>query len=263
MSNAGFYTTQLAAGLGLFIETRTLFQIYQPGMTSTDLYAAALSSGLFPLITARRLRNIVAECFSPRYLRDVKVAERLKFLADRLTPAEFHQICLIYTARANPILADFIRQVYWANYAASHNHLSLQEAQLFVTNSVREGKTQKPWSDTTIKRVSSYLVGCCVDYGLLKSIGRGRDQRLIVSYRILPKVAAYLAYDLKCKGLGDNQIISNPDWEIFGLERSDVREQLKSLSLQGLLIFQAAVDVVHIGWTYKSMEELIDVVAQS
>jgi hypothetical protein len=38
---------------------------------------------------------------------------------------------------------------------------------------------------------------------------------------------------------------------------------LKRLSLQGLLIFQAASDVVHIGWTYKSMEELIDVIAQS
>ena len=257
------YTTQLSAGLGLLTETRALFEVYQPGMSTKELYEAALSSGLFPLITARRLRNIVVECFAPRYLRDKKVAARLKFLADRLTPEEFNQICLIYTTRANPILSDFIRQVYWANYAASHNHLSLQEAQLFVTNSVREGKTQKPWSDTTIKRISSYLVGCCVDYGLLKSIGRGRDQRLIVSYRLLPKVAAYLAYDLKCKGLGDNQIISSSDWEVFGLERSDVREQFKILSLQGFIIFQAAVDVVHIGWTYKSMEELVDVIAQS
>jgi hypothetical protein len=49
---------------------------------------------------------------------------------------------------------------------------------------------------------------------------------------------------------------------LFGLEREDVREQLKRLSLQGLLIFQAASDVVHIGWTYKTMEEVIDVITQ-
>jgi len=104
-------------------------------------------------------------------------------------------------------------------------------------------------------------MGCCTDYGLLTTTGR--KQRSITAYRILPKVAAYLAYDLKFSGLGDNQIVSSADWELFGLERADVRDQLKRLSLQGLLIFQAASDVVHIGWTYKSMEELIDVIAQS
>jgi hypothetical protein len=59
------------------------------------------------------------------------------------------------------------------------------------------------------------------------------------------------------------QIVSSSEWELFGLERADVRDQLKRLSLQGLLIFQAASDVVHVGWIYKSMEELIDVIAQS
>ena len=256
-----FYTTQLQAGLGLIEETRQLFQVYQPGMTSTQLYDTALESGRFPLVTARRLRNIVAECFAPRYLRNQQVAVQLKLLAGRLTVPELNQLMLIYTARANLVLADFVREVYWVRYSAGRNEIDLEDARTFVLNSVREGKTQKPWSETTIKRISSYLMGCCVDYGLL--INNGRNQRLIAAYRILPKVAAYLAYELKFSGLGDNQIVSHPDWALFGLERADVRDQLKRLSLQSLLIFQAASDVVHIGWTYKSMEELTDVIAQS
>lgn len=256
-----FYTTQLQAGLGLIEETRQLFQVYQPGMTSTQLYETALESGLFPLVTARRLRNIVAECFAPRYLRNQQVAAQLKLLAGRLTVPELNQLMLIYTARANLVLADFVREVYWVRYSAGRNEIDLEDARTFVLNSVREGKTQKPWSETTIKRISSYLMGCCVDYGLL--INNGRNQRLIAAYRILPKVAAYLAYDLKFSGLGDNQIVSHLDWALFGLERADVRDQLKRLSLQSLLIFQAASDVVHIGWTYKSMEELTNVIAQS
>jgi len=159
------------------------------------------------------------------------------------------------------VLADFVREVYWARYSAGRNDLQLEDARTFVTNSVREGKTQKPWSETTIKRISSYLMGCCADYGLLTTTGR--NQRSIAAYRILPKVSAYLVYELKFSGLGDNQIVTSSDWELFGMERADVRDQLKRLSLQGLLIFQAASDVVHIGWTYKSMEELIDVIAQS
>ena len=261
MSQQRYYTTQLQAGLGLLEETRQLLQVYQPGMSASQLYEAALASGRFPLVTARRLRNIVAECFAPRYMRDQLVADRLKSLADRFTTAEFNQLLFIYTARANLVLADFVREVYWARYSAGRNDLQLEDARTFVANSVREGKTQKPWSETTIKRISSYLMGCCADYGLLATTGR--NQRSIAAYRILPKVVAYLAYDLKLSGLGDNQIVSSSDWDLFGLERADIRDQLKRLSLQGLLIFQAASDVVHIGWTYKSMEELIDVIAQS
>lgn len=261
MSQQRYYTTQLQAGLGLLEETRQLLQVYQPGMSASQLYEAALASGRFPLVTARRLRNIVAECFAPRYMRDPYVAARLKSLVDRFTTAELNQLLFIYTARANLVLADFVREVYWARYSAGRNDLQLEDARTFVANSVREGKTQKPWSETTIKRISSYLMGCCADYGLLTTTGR--NQRSIAAYRILPKVAAYLAYDLKFSGLGDNQIVSSSDWDLFGLERTDVRDQLKRLSLQGLLIFQAASDVVHIGWTYKSMEELIDVIAQS
>lgn len=260
MSQQHFYTTQLQAGLGLLEETRQLLQIYQSGMTVSQLYEAALASGRFPLVTARRLRNIVAECFAPRYLRDAHIAGRLKLLIDRFTTAELNQLLFIYTARANLVLADFVREVYWARYSAGRNDLQLEDARTFVTNSVREGKTQKPWSETTIMRVSSYLMGCCTDYGLLTTTGR--NQRSITAYRILPKVAAFLAYELKFSGLGDNQIVTHSDWSLFGLERADVRDQLKRLSLQGLLIFQAASDVVHIGWTFKSMEELIDVIAQ-
>ena len=261
MSQQRYYTTQLQAGLGLLEETRQLLQVYQPGMSASQLYEAALASGRFPLVTAWRLRTIVAECFAPRYMRDPYVAARLKSLVDRFTTAELNQLLFIYTARANLVLADFVREVYWARYSAGRNDLQLEDARTFVANSVREGKTQKPWSETTIKRISSYLMGCCADYGLLTTTGR--NQRSIAAYRILPKVAAYLAYDLKFSGLGDNQIVSSSDWDLFGLERADVRDQLKRLSLQGLLIFQAASDVVHIGWTYKSMEELIDVIAQS
>jgi hypothetical protein len=261
VSQQRYYTTQLQAGLGLLEETRQLLQVYQPGMSASQLYEAALTSGRFPLVTARRLRNIVAECFAPRYMRDQNVAARLKSLVDRFTTAELNQLLFIYTARANVVLADFVREVYWVRYSAGRNDLQLEDARTFVANSMREGKMQKPWSETTIKRISSYLMSCCADYGLLTTTGR--NQRLIAAYRILPKVAAYLAYDLKFSGLGDNQIVSSSNWDLFGLERSDVRDQLKRLSLQGLLIFQAASDVVHIGWTYKSMEELIDVIAQS
>ena len=111
--NDRYYTTQLQAGLGLREETKSLFEIWQPGMNTQALYDASLDSGMFPNVTARRLRNIVAECFFARYLRDEDVANHVKVLLPLLLPQEMSQIFYLYTARSNYILAEFVKNVYW------------------------------------------------------------------------------------------------------------------------------------------------------
>ena len=260
MSARRFYSTQLQAGLGLIEETRLLLSLYESGMSTSELSEKALASGQFPLVSARRLHNIVSECFAPRYLRTPGTAAALKCLVSSLSRQEFSQLLFLHTARANLILEAFVREQYWPHYSAGRDSLSLDNAREFVLTGVREGKTQKLWSETTIKRVSSYLIGCCADYELLSANVHG--PRWILPFRILPKVAAYLAYDLKFQGLGDNQIVGHSDWQLFGLEREDVREQFKRLSLQGFLIMQSAAEVTHISWKHKHMDEVIDVFTQ-
>jgi len=64
------YSSRLGAGLGMVEETRILLDLWQPGMRTADLQRVALGSGRFPKVSARRVRNLVAECFAPRYLVD-------------------------------------------------------------------------------------------------------------------------------------------------------------------------------------------------
>jgi hypothetical protein len=255
------YTTQLGAGLGLIAETRALLELWQTDMDVTALYQAALQSGRFPTISARRLRNIVVECFAPRYLANNGVPARcLHKLHHTLTPPELTQLLLLYTCRAHPILADFVCDVYWERYSAGQECLSNTDAQAFVTQAVRDGKTQRPWSENTIKNVASYLTGCCADYGLLE---RGRKSaRKILPFLLESTVAVYLAYDLHSSGLGDNTVISHPDWGLFGLDRTAVRDELKRVSLHGYFLIQAAGESMRLEWRYTSLEELTDVLAQ-
>jgi hypothetical protein len=254
------YTTQLQAGLGLIEETRLLLGLYEPEMSTRDLFNKALESGLFPRVTARRLENIVRECFAPRYLHPPGIALGLKQLANSLERGEFDQLLFLHTARANLILADFVREVFWPRYSAGRDTLTREDAMEFVRHAVREGKTQVHWADSTIRRVSAYLLGSCADFGMLG--GSSRGPRTIQPLRLHTKPAAYLAYDLKFQGLGDNQVLAHTDWQLFGLEWADVREQFKRLALQRLLILQTAGDVTHISWTYKTREELVDVLAR-
>lgn len=255
------YTTQLQAGLGLVNETKTLLDLWAPGMSANQLHQVALGSGRFPNVTSRRLRNIVVECFAPRYLvAGGTPAMHLKRLATKTSTADLTQLLLVFTSRANPILGDFVRQVYWARYAGGYTHVTNVDARTFVERGIDDGKTVKRWFETTVRRVSAYLTGCCADYGMLE---RGmRSSRRILPFRISPTAAAYLAYELHLAGVGDNALLTHEDWQLFGLSREDVLEEIKRLSLKGLLIVQAAGDVIRISWKQPNMETLCDVLAQ-
>lgn len=186
MGDKVLYTTQLGAGLGLISETKALLDLWEPGMLAPHLYQAALESGRFPNVTARRLRNIVIECFAPRYLvRGSAPAAHLKRLLPTLSTSELQQLLLLFTARANPILGDFIRDVYWERYVGGYTEISKDDARSFVERAIDRGMTMKRWSEAMICRVSAYLTGCCADYGLLEgSNKRGRRIRpLRLSYK--------------------------------------------------------------------------------
>ncbi len=231
-------------------------------MSANELQRTALDSGRFPSVTARRLRNIVVECFAPRYLIAGGVpAKHLKRLASTTSTADLAQLMFVFTSRANTILGDFVRHVYWARYEAGYTEISNDNARQFVERGVDDGKTVKRWSESTVRRVSAYLTGCCADYGMLE---RGsRSSRRILPFRVSPTLAAYLAYELHTAGIGDNALLTNKDWMLFGLGREDVLEEIKRLSLQGLLIVQSAGDLIRISWKQPDMEALCNVLAQS
>lgn len=259
MTEGGLYTTRLQAGLGLVDETLILLELYRPGMSTGKLHAVALDSGRFPTITARRLLNVVREGFAPRYMEEPAVAATLQRLAARWERDELIQLFMLHTARANRILADFVREVFWPRYRAGFDALSLEDATAFVETAVQEGKTQKAWAASTVKRVASYLLGTCTDFGLL---GHGRAQpKPIRPVHIHPRVATYLAYDLHSRGFPDGPILHHSDWGLFGLEGDDVRQQLKRLAPEGHFIVQSAGDVTQITWAHQTMGEAVNALA--
>ncbi|MEI6262051.1 MAG: BrxA family protein [Deltaproteobacteria bacterium] len=255
------YNVRLSAGLGLLDETRSLLDLWEPGISPSTLHEVALASGRFPTITSRRLLNIVKDCFAPRYLvNGGKPAAQLKNLMNLMPTSELNQFYLLFTCRANAILNDFIREIYWERYASGFAEISNFDAEKFVRRAIDDGKTQKRWAEKTIKNVAGYLTGCCADYGLLEK--GHKTVRRILPFLISPSMAGYLAYDLHFAGLGDNAVLSHSDWLIFGLAVYDVREELKRLALKGYLILQSAGDITRISWKYKTMEELCDVLAK-
>jgi hypothetical protein len=255
------YTTQLQAGLGLIAETVRLLDLWESGMSGQHLLHIALTSGAFPTVSARRLRNIVIEAFAPRYLvDDAKPARLLKILISRIPQLDLRQMLFLSTSRANSILADFICEVYWQQYEAGGQAVTKDNARTFVRRAVGRGRTTSRWSESTIIRVSNYLLGTCADYGLLGPMRAGA--RRIVPFRITPVMTSIVAHDLHFRGASDGAVMHHSDWGLFGLEPTDVLQELKRLALRGEIIVQSASTVIQIGWKYKRMEELADAVAE-
>lgn len=256
------YTSRLGAGLGLIEETDALLGLWQPAMSSPDLYVTALQSGKFPNISARRLKDIIGEGFAARYLvDDAEPAILLKRLRPVLSSTEFRQLLLIYTARSHEILADFINEVYWPAYAAGHSELSRESALHFVQRSNQDGKTTTPWAESTVRRVASYLIGCCVDFGMVEP-GKNQTSMKILSFRVKNKTAIVLAHQLHFAGLGDNAVVSSVDWRLFGLEPQDVVEQLRIIGRDGHFIVQAAGGVINISWKHQTMTEVVHAIGE-
>ncbi len=258
----GAYTIHLSVCQGIVEESRILLDLWQPGMDASDLYQAALESGSFPSMTASRLRNMVKDGFARRYLSDNGgLPILLKSLEDTWSSREFAQLLFLYTSRTEGVLGDFVHEVYWPIYASGRETISNEEANVFVTRAVQQGKTSTPWPDSTIARMASNLTGTCGDFGLLE---RGsRRVRKIQPYRLEPRVGAYLAYDLHFTGHGDNKLVNHPDWGLFGMDSADVLAELKRLALRDLLILQTAGGVTRIDWRLKSTEELVDVLSRN
>lgn len=252
-----FYTTQLQAGLGMIEETQILLNLWNSGIDPAQLQRIALESGELPNVSARRLRNIVGECFVPRYLHSTPPSALfLKNLQGKLVGKELVQLFFLFTCRANLILYDFVREVYWNAYTSGRNTISNEEAETFVVRANQDGKTRNPWSESTVRRISAYLTGCCADFGLLE--GGTKSVRKILPFRIESRVAIFLAYNLHFSGHGDNSVLSDLDWTLFGMDRNDVLNELKRLSVKGWFIIQSAGDVTRIGWQFQNMEELTD-----
>lgn len=257
--NQKFYTNQLQAGLGLIEETKTLLTLWDEDITSSQLHEKALQSGYFADKTSRRLRNIVTECFKPRYLVDNgNPVRNLKLIINEINQNDLLQFFLLFTCRANLLLRDFISEIYWDLYNGGYSEINNFHAENFINNALDLGKTEKRWEPSTIKRQTSYLMGCCIDFGLLER--NKSSSKKIKPFYLCDTLKLYLSYDLYFSGFNNNQIINHQDWRIFGFSSADVLNNIKKLSMLGHLRLQSAGGVFDISWNYKNMKELLNVI---
>jgi Putative inner membrane protein (DUF1819) len=255
------YTVALAKGQGMPSETILLLNVWQEGMSAVELKRHVIANGLLPKATNHRTSDLVSRVFAPRYLSNgATAAKNLKYLLSLSVPADrLLQLFLIYTARANLILHDFITDVYWPHYNAGSRILQRQDAFDFFKAAKATGKMPS-WSDGVRLHASRDLLSALTDFKLTRDMPQGR--REIVPYNIQPATTLYLAHETHFSGMSDHAVLDHADWKLFGLDRQGVLEELRKVAAEGHFIVQFSDDLLRISWKYKSMEECLDGIAQ-
>jgi hypothetical protein len=96
------------------------------------------------------------EMFAPRFLADCgKSAAYLKCLVESNIPlGDLTQLFFLYTARAQPIFADFVRDIYWSRYGAGATYLGRGDAEAFIRRALDNGRMQRRWTESMVERVA-------------------------------------------------------------------------------------------------------------
>lgn len=255
------YSTELRKGRGAVAETLTLLACWEPGMPSTRLGTLAVERGIFGSASAQRAQDLVSVVFARRYLaHGAEPASHLKHLLELGTDrAVLKQLMLVYTARRNLVLRDFISEVYWTAFAAGAAALSSSDAEGFLKRAIVDGRIARAWSEVMRKRIAGDLLSTLADFGLLEDVKK--QTKPMRTYRLLPETVLFLAHEIHFKGFSDNSILESPDWKLFGLAREDAMQQLDRVARTGHYILQYSGDLLRISWRYRTMEECLDAIA--
>jgi hypothetical protein len=245
------YNIELCKGTGLIQETLLLLNLYHLGMTKQEMTKEAIVNNVLVKASDKRIKDIVEIAFYKRYVNDdPSIPVNLQILLDKsLSLDVVTQLLLIYTSRANLILMDFIIQVYWQEVRKGTKDLDFNYSRKFIAETIRQTDLIIGWSETTQKRVASYIIATLVDFRFLDK------ERKVKPVFLHDFTANYLAHELHFKGLSDNAVVESVEWKFFGYSRFETIKHLERLSYQGHFIFQNSGEIIKISWTYKNMKE--------
>lgn len=246
------YSIQLGKGCGLVDETLSLLSICNVDTTKESLAAYVHDNNYLARCTDRRSMDIVKLVFWPRFMKSNKnVALWLRAIRGKgLMLPQFKQLLMIYCARENAVMYDFIVQYLNEYKATNKTTLPAGCIKQFVDDLVDKGLAK--WSDSVKTRNSSYIKAVLVDFDFVNRRGD------ILPYEVADFTILYLMHELHFEGLSDVAVWNHEDWQLFGLDKYQVGERIMELNLKGGYIAQCTGDLMTISWKYNSMEEFIN-----
>lgn len=248
------YTSRLQKGGALLEDMRQLVRHW-----SEDSRRWQRGAGLHTMIlnkgTRNRLDDVYRRAFLPRFLKGpIPNAWRLvRALEDaNASIAVLRPVYYWITARAEPVLGDFCREVLYSRQADARMGVNTRWVVSWLTDK------GCPWSPDVVLRVARGLLAALRDFGILE----GRSRKRLVDPMPPLRSFAYIAFCLRLHGVASRELLNHRDWQLFLLSPQDVERMFLRAHQDRLLAYHAAGSVIQIEFPTDSMEDYARVVAR-
>lgn len=253
------YDTNLLKATGLVQETLVLLEAYQPGQPKEEFGRFVKETDLLGKASQSRVDDILRSSFFRRYVVEgpETIAALKKLLINQVGFEVLNQLFLVYTSRANPILADFVRLVYWPKVAAGETVILTSDPVEFIHNAMHEGLITSTWTPITIERVARHITGCMNDFRLIEK------NKTIRHFLASDATINFLLHEAHFRGLSDMQLLQLPDWAILGLTTNDLIRRINRLTQRGQFIAQYSGELLTISWSYSTLLAAADGISRA
>ena len=214
------YNYKLGKGCGLIEETLALLSVFEEGMTKDDLANYVHQYDTLSKCTEQRSRDIVRIVFFSRFMRrNPKVVLWLKAIREKgLMLSQFKQLLMLYCARDNAVFYDYLVMQFYELTKQEKTMVPKEHSIDFVKHIVNSGEVS--WGETLQRRLSSYIKALLIDFELSDKKGN------ILPFEAANFTILYLMHELHFEGLSDSAIWNHEDWQLFGLDKYEVRDRI-------------------------------------
>lgn len=246
------YTILLGKGCGLVEETLSLLSVCQEDTTKDSLAKYVHDYNFLSKCTDRRSMDIVKLVFYPRFLkRNTKVPVWLKNIREHgLLLSQFKQLLMLYCARENAVMYDFIIQRL--NVLRENNIQKLERSELTTFVKILVDSGYAKWSESIQNRQANYIKAVLVDFDQINKQGD------ILPYEASNFTLLYLMHELHFSGLSDMVIWNHEDWQLLGLDKYQLQQRIMEQNIKGGYIAQCSGELLTISWNYQNMEDFIN-----
>jgi len=251
------YSSRILKATALIPDTKTLLSHWDVDQEIQENILRVLRDNLFGKASRSRVEDML-DIFRQRYLKEATVVRALVSLVRARFPAvSLERLLYFHSALADRLLHDTVTLILAPLRSSGVTEVNLMQIQATLGKWVEEGKTSRPWSESTIDRVQCNLVAALRDFGVLE----GRSTKKIVSIFLPVDAFAYIAFYLNGHQPSGSKMIELPEWGLFFLGAEAVERLLFEAHQRGYLQYHVAGSVARLTFPARTLEEYTHVIA--
>lgn len=252
------YSTRINHVGALLPDTLTMLAHWNLDLDSAANLAQMQAENVFAKTSRTRIPEML-KAFRERYLEDPEIIAALVTLVQEGAPETVLRPILFYlAAQSDPLLRDVTTEFLAALRTHGQTTVRPEDVARWLEEQVAAGRTERAWSEVTIRRLAQGLLSTLRDFGVLQ--GKA-TKRIAPAYLPLPAFA-FLARLFNRQWRSGDRLLHAPDWQLYFLSQTGVEHLFLEAHQERLLEYHAAGRVIRVEFPTPTLKEYAHALAR-